>query len=29
MSAALIDEATIREILRQVVDPELDCNVGE
>jgi metal-sulfur cluster biosynthetic enzyme len=25
--AAVIDEATIREALRQVVDPELDCNI--
>ena len=27
MTAATIDEATIRETLRQVVDPELDCNI--
>jgi metal-sulfur cluster biosynthetic enzyme len=27
MSAALIDEPTIREALRQVADPELDCNI--
>jgi metal-sulfur cluster biosynthetic enzyme len=27
MTAPLIDEATIRETLRQVVDPELDCNI--
>jgi metal-sulfur cluster biosynthetic enzyme len=27
MTAATIREATIREALRQVVDPELDCNV--
>jgi metal-sulfur cluster biosynthetic enzyme len=27
MTATLIDEATIRETLRQVVDPELDCNI--
>ena len=27
MIATMIDEATIREALRQVVDPELDCNI--
>ena len=27
MTAATINEATIREALRQVVDPELDCNI--
>ena len=27
MTAAMIDEATIREALRQVMDPELDCNI--
>ena len=27
MTAAVIDEATIRETLRQVADPELDCNI--
>ena len=27
MTAAMIDEAIIRETLRQVVDPELDCNI--
>ena len=27
MIAATIDEATIRAALRQVVDPELDCNI--
>jgi metal-sulfur cluster biosynthetic enzyme len=27
MTAPMIDEATIRETLRQVVDPELDCNI--
>ena len=23
----MIDESTIREALRQIVDPELDCNI--
>ena len=27
MTTAMIDEVTIRETLRQVVDPELDCNI--
>ncbi len=27
MTTAMTDEVTIREILRQVVDPELDCNI--
>src|SRR5262245_17983876 len=27
MTATTINEATIREALRQVVDPELDCNI--
>ena len=27
MTAAVIDEPTIRETLRHVVDPELDCNI--
>src|SRR5216117_2534279 len=27
MTANLIEEATIRATLRQVVDPELDCNI--
>ncbi len=27
MTTTMIDEVTIREILRQVVDPELDCNI--
>lgn len=27
MTARMIDEATLRETLRQVVDPELDCNI--
>ena len=27
MRTITIDEATIRETLRQVVDPELDCNI--
>jgi metal-sulfur cluster biosynthetic enzyme len=27
MNTAMIDEATLRETLRQVVDPELDCNI--
>ena len=27
MTAAMIDETIIRETLRQVVDPELDCNI--
>jgi metal-sulfur cluster biosynthetic enzyme len=27
MTAATINDATIREALRQVVDPELDCNI--
>ena len=27
MTAAVIDEGTIRAALRQVVDPELDCNI--
>ena len=27
MTAAMIDEATLRDTLRQVVDPELDCNI--
>ena len=27
MTTALIDETNIRETLRQVVDPELDCNI--
>lgn len=27
MTTAMIDEATLREALRQVVDPELDCNI--
>jgi metal-sulfur cluster biosynthetic enzyme len=27
MTAAVINEALIRETLRQVIDPELDCNI--
>jgi metal-sulfur cluster biosynthetic enzyme len=27
MTAPVVNEATLREILRQVVDPELDCNI--
>jgi len=27
MTAIMIDETTLRETLRQVVDPELDCNI--
>lgn len=27
MIANTLDEATIRETLRQVVDPEIDCNI--
>ena len=27
MTAALMDVPTLREALRQVVDPELDCNI--
>ena len=27
MTATTIDQAAIREALRQVVDPELDCNI--
>lgn len=27
MNATPIEEATLRETLRQVVDPELDCNI--
>lgn len=27
MTAAMIDETILRETLRQVVDPELDCNI--
>ena len=27
MTAAMIDEATIGQALRQVMDPELDCNI--
>ena len=27
MTAPMIDETTLRETLRQVVDPELDCNI--
>ena len=27
MTAASINETTVRETLRQVVDPELDCNI--
>ena len=27
MTAATINEATVREALRQVIDPELDCNI--
>lgn len=27
MNAPPIEEATLRETLRQVVDPELDCNI--
>jgi metal-sulfur cluster biosynthetic enzyme len=27
MTAATLNEAVIRETLRQVVDPELDCNI--
>ena len=27
MTAAAINEATLRATLRQVVDPELDCNI--
>ncbi len=27
MTAPVIDEATARAVLRQVVDPELDCNI--
>ena len=27
MTAAVIDDATIRHALRQVLDPELDCNI--
>ena len=27
MTAAIVDEATIRQALRQIVDPEIDCNI--
>ena len=27
MTTAMIEEATLHETLRQVVDPELDCNI--
>lgn len=27
MTATVPDEATLRETLRQVVDPEIDCNI--
>ena len=27
MTAATINEATVRAALRQVIDPELDCNI--
>jgi len=27
MTATIVDEATIRQALSQVVDPEIDCNI--